>query len=76
MAIDSNILSSLLDQKMATLQNINDVGIIWWTTTIVFSVTIIGILWKEKDNVEAFPYLWALKLAISSYYLTVLGFGV
>ena len=70
------VLISLLNQKSNLLQNANDIGMIWWTTTIVFSVSIIGILWKVKDEIRTFTYINALIFAITIFYFSEILFGI
>ncbi len=69
------VLLDLLDQRYRLLLSTNDVGVTWWTTTMILSVSIIGLLWKERDNIRSLPYLKSLFHAISAFYATTIFFG-
>ena len=71
-----NILLNLLNQKHSLLLNINNVGIIWWTTTIVFSVSIIGLMWKEKEKISSLEYWNSLRWTVTFFYITAIAFGI
>ena len=72
---DTNLLV-LLNHKIEMLKNINDLGIIWWTSTIVLSITIIGFLWHKKEEVRTYKHKNSLINIISIFFVSVCAFGM
>ena len=68
---------TLLNQRIDLLNSINNIGIIWWTTTIVFSVTTIALLWRERENIgQESAIIRPLKIFLSTFFVSTVIFGV
>jgi len=67
----------LLEQKVSYVNAIGNVSMLWWVTSVVFCVSILATVWKNRrDLVEEKWAVWLVGIAGSGLFLGIIFYGI
>jgi hypothetical protein len=73
---DPENLRLLLEQKVAYLNMVANVAMVWWVSSVVFSASALGSLWRQRGEL-GLTALQARRLSrlVTTFFVTIVLFG-
>jgi hypothetical protein len=73
--MDEVIVMELIDKKIAVLTTIATTSMLWWVSATVFCATLLGGIWRYKDQVQTAPFRKHLGFLLYFFYGSVVLYG-
>lgn len=67
----------ILEQKLAYLNTVANVCMLWWVSSVVFSTTVLAGLWNQRGKLDmSFLFKFGLGSLVTIFFCTIVGFGI
>lgn len=74
--MDKDLIGLILETRISSLQNIMNVGMLWWVSAVTICTTTLGYVWLKQDELKEFPYLKWFGGFISTFFISIVIFGM
>jgi hypothetical protein len=74
--MEPETIRHLLEQKISYINAIGNVSMLWWVTSVVFCVSILATVWKNREDLaEQKLAVWLVGIAGSGLFLGIILYG-